>query len=212
MNKLYIIGAGGFGRELLWWVKDINKVKPTWELVGFLDDDPHALDGYECDYGIVGSIQDWQPKEDEEFALALGSRALKRKIVGVLKAKGAKFATVIHPTAMLSEFAHYGEGFVMFPYSKLSANSTVGDFVTLLATPIGHDTVIGDYSVISGGCNIVRNVVIGNDVFVAAGVCIAQDVHVGDGAYLGLGCVVLKDVPPEATMFGNPAREMPKMK
>ena len=99
----------------------------------------------------------------------------------------------------------------MFPYSKLSANSTVGDFVTLLATPIGHDTTIGDYSVISGGCNIVRNVVIGKDVFLAAGVCIAQDVHIGDGAYLGLGCVVLKDVPPEATMFGNPARVMPKM-
>lgn len=212
MNKLYIVGAGGFGRELLWWIKDINKVKPTWELAGFLDDDPHALDAYECDYGIVGSIRDWQPKEDEEFALALGSPALKRKIVGLMKKKGAKFATIIHPTAMLSEFAHHGEGFIMFPYSKLSANSTVGDFVTLLATPIGHDTLIGDYSVISGGCNIVRNVVIGKDVFLAAGVCIAQDVHIGDGAYLGLGCVVLKDVPPEATMFGNPARAMPKMK
>ena len=212
MNKIYIVGAGGFGRELLWWIKDINRKKSTWEIVGFLDDDPHALDGYECDYDIVGSIKDWTPKTDEVFALALGSPALKRKIVGIMKAKGANFATVIHPTAMLSEFAHYGEGFVMFPYSKLSANSTVGDFVTLLATPIGHDTIIGDYSVISGGCNILRNVVIGSDVFVAAGVCIAQDVHIGDAAYLGLGSVVLKDVQPGDTVFGNPARAMPKMK
>lgn len=210
MNKLFIVGAGGFGRELLWWVKDINKEKPTWEIAGFLDDDPHALDGYECDYQVIGSIKDWEPKEGEEFALALGSPALKRKIVEVLKAKGAKFATIIHPTAMLSEFAHYGEGFIMFPHSKLSANSTVGDFVTLLSSPIGHDTIIGDYSVISGNCNVVRNVVIGKDVFLAAGVCIAQDIHIGDGAYLGLGCVVLKDVQPGATMFGNPARAMPK--
>ena len=211
MNKIYIVGAGGFGRELLWWIKDINKVKPTWEIAGFLDDDPHALDAYECDYGVVGSINDWEPREDEEFALALGSPALKRKIVSILKAKGAKFATVIHPTAMLSEFAHHGEGFIMFPYSKLSANSKVGDFVTLLSSPIGHDTLIGDYSVISGNCSVVRNVVIGQDVFLAAGVCIAQDVHIGDGAYLGLGCVVLKDVKPGDTMFGNPARPMPKM-
>lgn len=210
MNKIYIVGAGGFGRELLWWIKDINKIKPTWIIAGFLDDNPEALDGYECDYGIVGSIQGWQPKPDEEFALAIASPALKRKIVGILKAKGAKFTSVIHPTAMLSEFAHYGEGFIMFPHSKLSANSTVGDFVTLLSSPIGHDTIIGDYSVISGNCNVVRNVVIGQDVFLAAGVSIAQDIHIGDGAYLGLGAVILKDVKPGDTMFGNPARPMPK--
>jgi len=212
MDKIYIVGAGGFGRELLWWIKDVNKVKPTWEIAGFIDDDLHALDNYECDYGVVGTITDWEPKEGEVFALAIGAPAIKRKVVSHLKAKGAKFASVIHPTAMLSEFAHYGEGFIMFPYSKLSANSTVGDFVTLLASPIGHDTIIGDYSVISGNCNVVRNVVIGKDVFLAAGVCIAQDVHIGDGAYLGLGAVILKDVQPGDTMFGNPARVMPKAK
>lgn len=210
MKKIYILGAGGFGRELLQWIKDINAVAPTWEIGGFLDDNPHALDEYEHDTEIVGTIADWQPKEDEVFALAFGSPELKRKIVAIMKAKGAQFATVIHPTALLSPFAHYGEGLIMFPYSKLSCNSTVGDFVTLLSTPIGHDTTIGDYTVISGGCNIVRNVVIGRDVFLAAGVCIAQDIHIGDGAYLGLGSVILKDVAPGAKMFGNPARPLPR--
>lgn len=211
MNKIIIVGAGGFGRELLQWIKDINAVKPTWEIAGFIDDDIHALDGVETDGKIIGTIKDWQPKADEVFALAMGSPALKRKIVGLLKSKGAKFATVIHPTALLSPFAHYGEGFIMFPYSKLSCNSTVGDFVTLLSTPIGHDNIIGEYSVISGGCNIVRNVKIGKDVFLAAGVCIAQDVVIGDGAYLGLGSVVLKDVEAGKKVFGNPARVVPGM-
>ena len=198
MNKIIIVGAGGFGRELLQWIKDINAAKPTWKIAGFIDDDLHALDGVETDTPIIGTIKDWQPKEDEEFALAMGSPALKRKIVGILKSKGAKFATIIHPTALLSPFAHYGEGFIMFPYSKLSCNSTVGDFVTLLSTPIGHDNVIGEYTVISGGCNIVRNVKIGKDVFLAAGVCIAQDVVIGDGAY-------------GVKVFGNPARVVPNL-
>lgn len=209
MKKLYILGAGGFGRELLWWVKDINRQKPTFEIMGFLDDDPHALDEYECDYRVVGSIRDYQPKPDEECALALGSPALKRRIVTMLKERGAHFATVIHPTAMVSEFAHYGEGFIMFPHAKLSCNSTVGDFVTLLATPIGHDTTVGDFSVISGGCNILRNVKIGQDVFIAAGAAIAQDIRVGDGAYVGLCSVVIKDVDAGVTVFGNPARIVP---
>ncbi len=209
MKRMIIVGAGGFGRELLWWIKDINKVEKKWDIAGFIDDNPNALDGYECDYPVIGSIKDWRPKEDEEFALAFGSPALKRKIVALLKAKGARFATIVHPTAMLSEFAKVGEGLIMFPYSKISCNTTVGDFVTLLATPIGHDTLIGDYTVISGGCNIVRNVKIGKDVFLAAGVCVAQDVAIGDNAYLGLGSVVLKDVPAGATVFGNPARIIP---
>jgi sugar O-acyltransferase (sialic acid O-acetyltransferase NeuD family) len=210
MKKIYILGAGGFGQELLQWIKDVNAAKPTWEIGGFLDDNLNALDNCKCDVKVVGTIRDWQPKEDEVFALALGSPELKRKIVSIMKAKGATFVSVIHPTAMLSEFAEYGEGLVMFPYSKLSCNSTAGDFVTILATPVGHDTFIGDYTVISGGCNIVRNVKIGQGVFMAAGVCIAQDVTIGDGAYLGLGSVILKDVAPGAKMFGNPARPMPK--
>ena len=212
MKKIIIVGAGGFGRELLWWVEDVNKAHFTWTIAGFIDDDPHALDGYGCNYKIIGTIKDWQPREDEEFALAIGSPSLKKKIVGVLKKKGAHFANVIHPTAMLNESASVGEGLVMFPYSKVSCNSSVGDFVTILATPIGHDTVIGDYSVISGGCNVVRNVRIGNEVFMAAGVCVAQDVIIGDRAYIGLGSVVLKDVPPGATVFGNPARALPTIK
>ena len=209
MKKIIIVGAGGFGRELLQWIKDINEKKLTWEIAGFIDDNLNALDDVECDYKVIGTIQDWEPKEDEEFALALGSPELKRKIVGILKAKGAKFATVIHPTAIVTDFAEYGEGFIMFPYSKLSVNSEVGDFVTLLSTGIGHDTYVGDYTVISANCNIVRNVRIGQDVFLAAGVCIAQDVVIGDGAYLGIGSVILKDVAPGAKMFGNPARVVP---
>lgn len=209
MKKIVIAGAGGFGRELLQWIKDINEKKTTWVIIGFIDDNLNALDGVETDTKIIGTIKDYIGKEDEEVALAFGSPELKRKIVTLLKAKGATFATIIHPTALLSPFAHYGEGFIMFPYSKLSCNSTVGDFVTLLSTPIGHDNVIGEYTVISGGCNIVRNVKIGKDVFLAAGVCITQNVVIGDGAYLGIGSVILKDVKPGSKMFGNPARVIP---
>ncbi|MFA6729962.1 MAG: hypothetical protein WC152_02390 [Candidatus Izemoplasmatales bacterium] len=209
MKKIIIIGAGGFGRELLLWIKDINKKKPTWDIAGFIDDNITALDGVECDYSIIGTVKDWIPKYDEVFALAVADPYIKEKIVTLMKAKGAVFATIIHPTAIITQYSYYGEGLIMFPYSKLSCNSTAGDFVAILSSPIGHDTEIGDYSTISGNCNVVRNVKIGKYVFLAAGVCIAQDVHIGDNAYLGLGCVVLKDVNPGAKMFGNPARALP---
>lgn len=39
MKHLLIIGAGGYRRELLQWVKDINVRQPTFMVRGFLDDD-----------------------------------------------------------------------------------------------------------------------------------------------------------------------------
>lgn len=210
MRKVVVVGAGGYGRELLQWIKDINAVTPTWEIAGFIDDNVNALDGVECDYAIIGTISAWQPKEDEDFALALGSPETKEKVATMLKAKGARFPSIIHPTATITPFSHYGEALVMFPYSKLSVNSTVGDFVTILSSGIGHDVYVGDYSTISGMCSILRNVTIGRRVFIAAGVSVANNIHVGDDAYLGLGSVILKDVREGAKMFGNPARQVPQ--
>ena len=209
MTKILIIGAGGYGRELLQWIKDINEVKPTWQIAGFLDDNLNALDGIECDYPMLGRVSDWQPADDEEFALAIGAPRTKEKIVASMKERGAVFATVIHPTATLTQFSKYGEGLVMFPQSKLSVNSSVGDFVTILSSGIGHDVEIGDYTTVSGACSILRNAKIGKRVFLAANVAISNDIVIGDDAYIGIGSIVIKDVAAGQKTFCNPARVLP---
>lgn len=209
MVKILILGAGGYGRELLQWIKDINELKPTWKIAGFLDDNLNALDGIECDYPVLGRVSDWQPAENEVFALAIGNPRTKEKIVDLMKARGAVFANVIHPSATLTQFSKYGEGLVMFPQSKLSVNSSVGDFVTILSSGIGHDVEIGDYTTVSGACSILRNVKIGNRVFLAANVTISNDIVIGDDAYIGLGSNVMKDVAAGQKTFCNPARVIP---
>ena len=209
MDKMYIVGAGGLGRELLQIIKEINEASPTWEIAGFLDNNTEALKGVECDYEVVGRNSDWEPKEGEVFAMAIADPAAKQLRSQEMKAKGAVFPAIIHPTAQITQFSRYGEGLIMFPYSKLSVNSEVGDFVTIFSSGVGHDVFIDDYSTLSGMSSILRNVRIGKRVFVGANVAIAQDVTVGDDAYLGIGSVVLKDVPAKMKTFGNPARLMP---
>lgn len=73
MKDLIIVGAGGFGRELLQWCKEINAVEPKWNIKGFIDDNQAALDGYECDCGVIGTISDWAPDENEEYELTMDS-------------------------------------------------------------------------------------------------------------------------------------------
>lgn len=208
MKNLIIVGASGFGRELVQWIEDINRITPEWNILGFIDDNLRALEGYKCDYSIIGDIQTWIPKENEYFACALAFPVVKQKVVGMLKEKGAQFATLIHPTALINKYAEIGEGVVVTPRSNINANAVVGNFVSVLGSGIGHDAVVGDFSTLSGRCSINGHVKIGKLVYVACGVSIAPAKKIGDGATVGIGSVVISNIKPGVTVFGNPAKKI----
>ena len=208
MQDLIIVGASGLGREVLQWTKDINKVNPAWNILGFIDDNTDALDGIECDYGIIGTIRDWQPKENEHFVMAIAKPEWKAKISQFLEAKGAQFVPIIHPTAIISDYTKIGKGIVVYPYAKINVNSIVGDFVTLLGSTIGHDATVGDYTTICGTCNINGHAVIGNNVFIGSHAVVAPGKRVGDSSYVGNGSVVISNIKAGYTVFGNPAKRI----
>ena len=208
MKKLIVVGASGFGREVVQWVEDINLANPEWEILGFLDDNPNALEGCRCDYHIIGSIHEWKPKEDEFFACAIAIPSVKYKVVTSLLERGAKFATLIHPTALVNKYAEIGEGVVVTPRSNINADTKIGDYVSVLGSGIGHDATVGAYSTLSGRCSINGHVQIGEKVYVACGVSIAPSKKIGNDAYVGIGSVVISNVKAGTKVFGNPAKRM----
>jgi sugar O-acyltransferase (sialic acid O-acetyltransferase NeuD family) len=206
--KLIIVGASGCGREVLQIVKDINDAEYKWDVLGFIDDNLNALDGYECDYEVIGKIQDWQPTEEECFVMAIAEPHIKEIIAEKLEEKGAKFVSVIHPTAFIGSFNHIGRGIVVYPFAKITVNTNIGDFVTLLGSNIGHDAVVGDYCTISGMSAISGCVVLGKRVFIGGHVVIAPGKKIGDDAYVGNGSVVVTNIRVGYRVFGNPAKKM----
>ena len=206
MKELILVGAGGFGRELLQWVKDINKVREKWLIKGFIDDNLSALDEMNCDYTIIGSIKDWAPKEEEVFACAIANPSIKEQVVTLLRSRGAKFDSVIHPSAVIGEFNKIVEGLIAYPNSVVSTHAKVGEFVTLLSSAIGHDAVVGDYSTISSYCDITGGVQLGKKVFLGSHVTIIPGRKIGDDAYVGAGSVVIKNVRSNTKVIGNPAK------
>jgi maltose O-acetyltransferase len=52
----------------------------------------------------------------------------------------------------------------------------------------------------------VAPIVIGSNVWTGAGSMILKGVHIGDNAVVGAGAVVTINVPPNAIVFGNPAK------
>lgn len=209
MKDLVIIGAGGFGRELLQWVKDINKVEKRWNILGFIDDNLKALDGIPCDYSVIGTIQDWQPEENQEFAMAIANPDIKEKISKLIKSKNGKFATIIHPTAVVGEFNQLGEGLVMYPSARITVNVEIGDFVTVLGnTMIGHDAQIMDYCTLSGGCSITRAVKLYPKVFLSCNVNVVPERKIGEGAYVCAGSTVMTNIRRGNKVMGCPAKKV----
>lgn len=58
MNDLIIIGASGFGREVVWLVERINRFNPTWNLLGFMDDNSEIQNEEINGYRVLGTTND----------------------------------------------------------------------------------------------------------------------------------------------------------
>lgn len=208
IKKIIIVGASGFGREVLKYIEDINEANHQWDIKGFIDDNLYALEGVSCDYAVIGTIEEWQPKKNEVFVCALAFPETKKRIVTLLKNKGAIFITLIHPTVTINKHSHIGEGCVLSPNCVVSDNAYIGDFATILGSGIAHDAYIGDYSTLSGRCAINGHVKVGEMVYMGCGVLVAPSKKIGDKAIVGIGSVVVTNVKAGTKVFGNPAKRI----
>lgn len=209
MRDVIIVGAGGFGREVLEMIESINGLKPAWNVLGFIDDDLGALDGFNLNYGVLGTIKDWQPSDDEEYVLAIAAPKTKEKLVPMLKARGARFAAVIAPTAVIGNRTTVGEGVVMFGDVGISVDVKIGDFVFFNALDgIGHDVSIGDYCTFGPKVCISGATKIGKCVNVGALASTYPGITVGDYATIGMNSAAIRRVKPNSTVIGVPAKTL----
>jgi|SRR3989339_361195 len=208
MNKLIIVGAGGFGREVLQWALQSNDYGKKWEIAGFLDDNLNKLDGFNCSYPILDKIINWQPKSNECFVMAIGSPKIKEKITASLTEKGAVFENVIHSSVVLASTVQLGQGVVLCPGVVISDKAVIGNHVSVnINTCIGHDVSIGDYVTINSLCDMTGDVVIGKNVFVSSSVSVIPGCKIGEEAYLCAGSVVMNNVPKKTRVLGVPAKK-----
>ncbi len=209
MIDIILVGAGGYAREIYELIiKSNNRKTPTYNVLGVLDDNLHALDGKQTELKILGTIKDWHVKGDEKYVMAIASPQIKENVANIMHEKGAEFISLLHFTVMRCSGVEYGEGFIAYPGAVLGPDDKIGDFVTLLGTGLAHDVQIGDYSTISSYCGINGNVCLGKRVFVGGHAVIAPGMKIGDDAFVCTGSVVVTPVRKGMRVFGNPAHKM----
>ncbi len=204
-----LVGAGGFGRELINWCEDAAKATGAPRVAGFLDVDAQALDAF--DYGLRyrGTDAEYAPLEGELLLVSIGDPVIKQRAVTALRARGARFASVVHPSSVVARSARLGEGVVICPLAMVSADARIGDFVAVNAmSSIGHDVRIGDFSTLSAHVDLTGQVQVGECCFFGSGARALPGVRIGERARIGAGAVVMRHVQPEATMYAAPAKKL----
>ena len=209
MKDLIIFGASGFGREVAWLVERINRVQPTWNLLGFMDDDDSIQQTEINGYKVLGKKEDCVRYSDAYYVCAVGASKIREKIIDRLKVinPGIKFATVIDPSAEISDLVKIGEGTIICAHTIITVNISIGEHVIInLDCTIGHDAVLEDYVTLYPSANISGNTVIGHATELGTGMQIIQGKVIGEYSVVGAGAVVIKDVPARCTAVGSPAK------
>ncbi len=205
---LFVIGSGGYGREVMSYLDAIPDVQRDFKLKGFIDDDMQALHGRISNHKIWGSIDGYQFKKEDLVVIAIANIEFKRKIYEKLKNK-VTFYSFISNDALIGPGVKIGKGAIICPGVKLGASLKIGKMVSVnVNSVLGHDAVIGEFCSIMPTVDIGGGAKIGNNVFMATKVTVSPLITVCDGAYLGVGSVNIKDIGEPGTYFGNPARRM----
>jgi len=212
MKKLVIMGGHGNGTVVASTVLDINKEKPQWELLGWLNDfESEPINGLP----VLGKIQKAKVEElleDPEiyFFYALISLKMNHRFLSKLTDLGIpreRFATLVHPTAVVSDHATLGFGTCIQPFVSVGPNVNVGDHVQIDAQSLLSDGEnLKNYSFVANNACIGAHVTLEEGAYLGTNCTTLENITLGSWSVAGIGSVVIRDVAAYCTVVGNPAR------
>jgi len=206
MQDLVILGAGGGSKSIHWLVETINSARNTWNILGFIDEDP-ALHGTSlCGLPVLGGFE-WFDDHRPLLVHGVGYPRVRRRFARMARERGLDFALAIAPEVRFSRFVTFGAGCVVCTGSVLTSHVSVGDHCLInLNCTIGHDTVMEDYVVLAPGVHLSGASHLEEGVEIGAGAVVLPGKRIGRNAVIGAGAVVTTDIPANSVAVGVPAK------
>lgn len=209
MKDIAVYGVGGFGREVLTLIQDINRQQHQWRIIGFFDDarqQGEIINGFPT-LGGMEVLNHWE--NEIAVAIAIGLPSVKKRIFNNITNPVVTYPTLIHPSVLICDnnYVQIGQGCIICAGNIITTNIKLGNFIILnLACTTGHDTIIGDYSSFMPSVNISGEVFVGDEVYVGTGAKIINQIKIGEQAIIGAGAVVTRNLPARCTAVGVPAK------
>ena len=201
MKDLIILGTGVHGGEMAHIVERINRIAPTWRLLGHIA--PTATLNKEfAGHPILGTVEDLPryPKArlvpDNEFPKNV-------------RLPASRLIALIDPSAYVHPTARIGRGVVIYPNCFIGLNAVIGNRVFMLSGCIvNHDDCLEDGVTAASGVMLAGAVHVESGAYLGQSCSVRQHLRIGRKSLVGMGCVVVKDVPRNCVMAGNPAKKL----
>lgn len=212
MKEIYILGSGGFAKEVYFLIKEINgsSAVPKYDFKGFIDiaTEANLSIGTNC-YPIINEEKFVHSPGLKGVCLALGIG--NPKILEVLHRKLSGeyvFPNLISPTAMGDwESIKMGEGNIITSGCIFTVDIVIGSFnIFNLNTTVGHDAIIESFNVINPGVNVSGGVRIGNVNLIGTNATILQNITIGSNSILGAASLLTKHLESNQVAIGVPAK------
>ena len=210
---MILIGAGDLACEIAWTATRVPEAARGWTLTGFAvtgdSGAPESLSGGGVTLSSCGELDALATDPRNVFVCAVADPRAKLAITTALRARQARFANVIDPTALVAPDATLGTGVYLARLATVSIHARVGDDCAInMHATVGHHAVVGDGCTISSHADITGRVVLGRGVMLGSHAVILPRGKVGDFAIVGAGSVVLRSARAETSVFGVPARAL----
>lgn len=197
---MYIIGCGGYGREVA--EEFVHSFKGA--IPFFLTDEKELWETNINGLTVQGNIESVPPGN---FIVAVGNPTLKRELVNRALEFGHTPFTVISRKAMINSHNEIGLGVSICGCTSITCNTQIGSYSNInLNCTVGHDAIIGQFCNLSPGVHVSGKVEIGDMCDIGTGAVILPGISIGANSIIGAGAVVTKNIPPNSVAVGIPAK------
>ena len=203
-GRLVLWGASGHGKVIL----DAAKAAQQFSEIVFIDDAHSSQPGEFYGHALYTPAHYFSAVQPgDKILISIGKNNVRADRFRDALRNGVLPATVIHPSAVVSESAQIDGGTVVMPRVVVNSAAHIGaDCILNTAAVIEHDCRIGAHVHLSPGVLLAGGVTVGSLSHLGIGAVVLPRVHIGEAVTVGAGAVVTKAVPDGAIVVGVPAK------
>lgn len=213
MKEIVIIGAGGLGKEVCWLIENINNNSPTWNILGFIENESktHLFGQHVYGYEVLGE-NEWllNNKHDIHVAIAVAKSSNRKSIYERFsKYPWLKIVTLIDPSVRIDTSVSIGDGTVICRNCSITVDTVIGKGTLLnIGALIGHDAKVGDFCTFAPHSIAAGETTFGECCEVGSGAFILQGKNIAENTVIAPLSAVYHDINEAGVYAGNPARKI----
>ncbi|HEY1259698.1 MAG TPA: acetyltransferase [Stellaceae bacterium] len=195
-KPVIVLGGGGHGRVLI----DLLQLTAR-PILGICDPQLAAGAGGPMGIAVLGDDDAVlaYSRDDIELVNGIGSTktmTLRHTVYRRFGERGFRFATLLHPSAVVARGVRLDEGAQIMAGAVLQCGASIGaNSIVNTRASVDHDCTIGQTVHIAPGVTLSGNVGIGDRTHVGTAAIIIQSVRVGEDCLVPAGALVTRDVP-----------------